>query len=247
MFLLERSRPPLIVDSDLDFLEALVSDPFAELAPPSISTTPLEAQIKLADRARFFSGIFINPKIENQSGLALVREAHALRTGTPIYLLCGQNEKPSLRAPELKALGVHQVLRKPIKYSDLVGLVAPLITMLDAEQFLAKARQSRRQVDVQLTAEDAHFVPIHAESFLSGRKTFFDVYVRLKDGRYVKTLAAGDAISGERLLKLVRKGFLQFYIRKDALETCVNYAALLGSSSRSETTVGATRDVGACT
>lgn len=243
MFLFEKSRPPLIIDSDLGFLEAIISDPFAELAPPSISTNPLEAQIKLADRAHFYSGIFINPKMSEPNGAELIRDAYALRAGTPIYLLCDENEKVQLQESELKALGVHQILRKPMRYSDVIGLVAPLITMFDVEQALAKARQSKRQVSIEMSAEDAHFVPIHAENFLSGRKTFFDIYVRLKDGRYMKTLAAGDAFSGERLLKFVKKGFLQFYIRRETLENYLSYATLLNSSASSVAITGAGRDV----
>lgn len=230
MFLIEKSRPLLIVDSDPNFLQDLHADPCASLASPLVTRNAREAQAQLADRSQVFSGIFINPKSCEAGGLSIVHAAHSLRAGTPVYFLCDKGDAAPVGEHALKSVAVHQVVRKPVRYSDLIGLVAPLISMFDVEKALTEARRNTDPVESEISAQDTEFVPVLAENFLSGRKTFFDIYVRLKRGRYVKILAAGDAFSGERLLRYVQKGVLHFYLRKDAQESYLDFCSQLSTA-----------------
>jgi hypothetical protein len=69
-----QARPPLIVDSDVPFLDTIRNDPRAARHPPVIATTAREAQLQLANPKLGLAGVFVSLKLEN--GLSVVRAAH---------------------------------------------------------------------------------------------------------------------------------------------------------------------------
>ena len=77
---------------------------------------------------------------------------------------------------------------------------------------------------------DEAYVAIRAQDFLSGSKSFFDVFVRLDSGRYLKLLVAGDNFTPERLDGYLQKGVVYFYIRKEAHEQYIKYCATLSTA-----------------
>ena len=77
---------------------------------------------------------------------------------------------------------------------------------------------------------DDAYVSIRAQDFLAGSKSFFDVYVRLASGKYLKLLQAGDSFTPDRLDNYIQKGVTHFYIRKEAHEEYVKYCSTLSSA-----------------
>lgn len=212
---------PLIIEQDAKVIERLQDCFHARVLPPKIAVNAADAEIKLRDRGEEYSGIFISSDIPEF--FSVIQLAHSERPGTPIFILT--DEKSAIADHNLAELGIHQTIKKPVTYSELLTIASPLITMFEAEKALIEARKNRDPIDFDLTKEDADFTPILAERFLSGRKSFFDVYVRLKSGSYVRLLKAGDAFSGDRLHKYVQKGMLHFYIRKEAQESYLGNSA----------------------
>ena len=228
MLQLESRLPALVVDPDPEFLKWLQSDPCTVLAPPVVAQSGKEAQSILADRGRRYSGIFVNPNIADPGGLSVLRCAHIHHIGTPLFLLC-DGDSP-YNNQELKRLAVHQALRKPLSYAELLALVAPIIPTFDATTTLAQAALNTDRLDVELSLGDEQFNPIRIESFLSGHTSFFDVYIRLTNGRYLKILQAADAFSEERVTNYIKKGVRVFFIRKDAHASYVAYCDHLSTA-----------------
>jgi putative nucleotidyltransferase with HDIG domain len=74
---------------------------------------------------------------------------------------------------------------------------------------------------------DEDFVPIRAQNFLSGSKAFFDVFVRLSSGKYLKLLQAGDNFTPDRLDNYLQKGVTHFHIYKSSHDQYIKYCSRL--------------------
>jgi response regulator RpfG family c-di-GMP phosphodiesterase len=85
-------------------------------------------------------------------------------------------------------------------------------------------------LDTELELPATEFSAIHAANFVSGHKSFFDLYVRLPTGRYVKILKAGDAFEAERVRGYLERGVRSFFIRKEAQASYVAYCDHLASA-----------------
>ncbi|MBI3542858.1 MAG: HD domain-containing protein [Deltaproteobacteria bacterium] len=216
MLQLDGRLPTLVIDPDAEFLEWLKKDPATSLAPPVTAMTGKEAQAILADRSRRYAGIFVNPKIEHPGGLSVIRCAHLHHVGTPLFVI-HDGDEPPFPAGELKRLAVQQALKKPLTYAEILAIVAPIVPEFSAAASITHAaRTNADALDEESRAVETEFSPIHIENFLSGHKSFFDVYVRLASGRFVKVLQAGDNFSEERVSSYLKKGVTSFHIRKDA-------------------------------
>jgi putative nucleotidyltransferase with HDIG domain len=75
--------------------------------------------------------------------------------------------------------------------------------------------------------DGSSFISVCAEDFLSGSTAYFDVYIQLSSGRYLKLLHAGDAFSSDRLESYIKKGVTHFYIRKEVQEQFLSYCGHL--------------------
>jgi HD-GYP domain-containing protein (c-di-GMP phosphodiesterase class II) len=74
-----------------------------------------------------------------------------------------------------------------------------------------------------LDRSDEAFIPARAECFMSGEPCFFDVYVRLRPGRFVMLLKAGTVFAEERLVAYLKRGVHTFFLRKEAQEAFMAY------------------------
>lgn len=212
---------PLVIDSDLAFLEKIKADPQYAINPPILALSGREALEKLADPNLHFSGIFISSKIKEPSAIGLIRTAHLKRLGTPLYLITDDLRNNPAEASTEK-LAIQQTLTKPIQYTELVKLITPLLQNFDSAEALQIA--SRANItDERTTVGDERFIPVFARNFLSGSKSFFDLYIRLTSGRTIMIQRAGDTFEPDRLAAYLRKGIQQFYILKEAQEQYVKY------------------------
>ncbi|MEW6055239.1 MAG: HD domain-containing phosphohydrolase [Bdellovibrionota bacterium] len=239
MYLIDKAYRPLVIDPDSEFLESLRRDPYATLTPPAFAQTGRDAQIKLCDRSEWYSGIFVNPKVSYPGGLSVIRCAHQHRIGTPLYLISDSEEIP-FSEQSLKRLAIQRLLKKPLKYSEMVALVAPVIQALDVPGLISQAKRSEDPINQEFSANDVDFAAILAANFFSGRQSFFDLYLRLRSGKYIKILQAGDSFSGERLVNYLKKGVTHFYLRKEMQASYLNYCDHLSSALTDSTKIPAT-------
>lgn len=221
--------PVLIVDPDPKFLETLRNDPQANILPPVLAQTGYEAERLLNATDRMFSGIFINPVVQDPDGLNVIRFAHLKKAGTPIYLI-RDDEDFEIKDEFLERLAIQEVIRKPVSYEQILKLITPIVEGFDADAALRQSQKNADHLGEETDASDSRFIPILSHNFLSGRKNFFNVYVRLSSGRYVKILNAGDTFSPERLSMYLKKGVDTFYLHKEMQATYLAYCDHLSSS-----------------
>jgi hypothetical protein len=101
--------------------------------------------------------------------------------------------------------------------------VAPLTLSFDAKSALDRAKTNQDALGSELDVGDSEFTAIHAENFMSGNQSLFDVYVQISKGKYLKLLQAGDVFTIDRLETYLKKGILYFYIKKEVQESYLKY------------------------
>jgi response regulator RpfG family c-di-GMP phosphodiesterase len=210
-----KNRAILIIDPD--------SAPDASLDDPRFQRahSGKDAHEVLADLERPLSAIFVNPKVASPNGIHVIRFAHQYRPAVPIFMIHDGPVAP-FNAQELAYLGVRQALRKPVSADELLRLATPL--KIADESALADEGDTGLPSD-----EDRDYFSIRAEEFLSGNSSYFDLFVRLPSGRYVKVLNAGDGFSSERMIAYLKKGLTRFYVRREAQERYLAYCDELAS------------------
>lgn len=159
----------------------------------------------------YFSAIFLNHEVK--TCLNLIKRMHEKRAGTPIYVF--EDEKHGHMNLESEKLAIHEKLKKPVDIGNILKLITPIIDDIEAI----------RTDDGGVTCEDYIAVPI--ENYLCGSKSFFDLFIRLSSGKYIKLLNKGDQFSIERLSPYLNKGVDRFYLRKDSLDEYVGYCDLI--------------------
>ncbi|MBI4925961.1 MAG: HD domain-containing protein [Bdellovibrio sp.] len=213
----------LIVDQDKKFLETIQQEHYSRQFKIKFAETGKEAQLFISAKKETLYGIFVNPQIASPSGLSVIKSALIHRPITPIYMLMDKETKLDLSHSELKKIGVRSVLQKPIQLKDMVELLSPILIHFDSKAAIESAKNNRDQIGQEVLTSDPNFTPIRADDFLSGSKSFFDVYVRLSSGRYIKLLQAGDAFTPERLTTYLNKGITYFYIKKEIQQVYLKY------------------------
>ena len=212
----------LIVDSDINFLNTLKAHPKASVLPVLVTSDWKKAQLSLADSNQNFSAVFIDPKLKSGYAYSVIRFAHRFRPTTPIFLI-HNGEETGLSKKDLHHLGVHDFVKKEEDVSIFFELPKSGATQFDPETALKLSKMIAEEVEEELVADHTAFVPILAQNFLAGSTSYFDIYVRLGSGRYLKILKLGDSFSHERLTNYLKKGVQFFYLRKEAQELYIGY------------------------
>lgn len=212
----------LIIDSDTQYLKKISEDDSIAngeaITAPSVDTA-LDA---MKDSSRTIAGIFLNANIPGGGSIGLIRNAHKLRPTVPIFLMYEGMKKP-FSAEELTRVAVHDGIPKPAKFVEMKKLIAPLPLSGKA----AKVREGEQTASLKTSPEDLNFVSVSIDSFYVEAKSFFDVYVRLESGKYLKILEAGTSFSADRLDGYAKKDVRKFYISKFAIERCINHCDLI--------------------
>lgn len=227
----QNHRPSiLIVDPDLQFFDFLKKEHHSNCFNLKFASTGKDAQSQIASKAEPFYGIFINPEVTTPSGLSVVRCAFLHRPVTPIYMLLNKDTPLGLTPKDVKRLGVRDLIQKPLGLQEIVALVSPILDQFDAERILKNTPHHSDQINEEVQSEDNTLIPIRAVDFISGTKSFFDVYVKLASGRYLKLLQAGDSFTAERIETFLKKGVLHFFIRAEVQKNYLQYCDYLTSA-----------------
>ena len=180
-----------------------------------------EAQLFIAERKNFISGVVIDSESFPPYGIPLIKFSKSHRPATPIYVMLREQEKEP-EPDALKGLHIAGLLRKPLDRQDVISKIFPY-SYFEMERALEVAKADPAPVNASVSAEDKDMHPIQAKDFLCGSKSFFDVYVRIGSGRFVKLLKAGDAFDADRVKDYIAKGVTHFFVKSDAQEIFLQY------------------------
>jgi len=179
------------------------------------------AQIKIADMGIFLSAICLNTKICDSNVVPLVRFAKMHRPASPIYLMADQADM--VPTPEFQdGLHVQKCFVKPLNLTELINSIFPY-TYFEMGKLMELAKSDHAQADTTVDKNDEEMHPISARDFISGSKSFFDVFVHLSSGKYLKILKAGDQFDASRVKSYIEKGVTHFYMKREVQELFLQY------------------------
>ncbi len=211
----------LIIDPDMDFYESLKGDPLYKDIPFTHVNSGSEAQKLLKEEKDRFNSCLISPEVTNPSGAAVVRFSLSFQPTLPIYIIESLNTELD-ETIDTNKLGIQGKISKPFNLKILKEKLGPVIDFLDTESIM-KNVSTVDKVGEELENTDIEFRPIKAELFVSGSKSLFDIYVRLRKEKFIKIVQGGDVFDVERVIDYLKKGITHFFIRKEALESYVQY------------------------
>lgn len=206
------------MSASVPYRSILVVDPdsFPDLGQGVIHCkTGKEALDAISSPSSAIAGIFVNPRVVSPNGLTVIRYAHQFKPGVPLFILY-DTKLPPFTDHELNQLGVIEAIAKPVGLGELALRVVPLLW---DPSWLAREGDP----DGGGHSGDADFFAVRSDTFLSGAKSCFDVYVRLNAGKYVKVLAEGDSFTSERIASYLSKGVARFYLEKKSRDRFLGF------------------------
>ena len=219
----------LFVDPDEDFNDRLMKDRKAALVPPIIVTIGSEAMEILINHDIELCAVYVNQHVVAPDSYSVIRKARQLRPTMPIYLTYNGDNCP-IDAEALRKLGVTEAIPRTFGYEEIARKFFEPSKLFEASDALAKAHHDATPQGHEHEGSDDDFMPIRADTFMSGSKSLFDVFIRLHAGKYLKILKANDDFSSDRLESYLKKGVTNFYIHTVSKEDYLAYSQKLGAA-----------------
>lgn len=190
----------LLVDPDEEWLVKAEELFKKHLYKVDTVTNGKDAQIKMMND-RYFA-VIINYATQNHSASQVLkfmkRMVHDYDPRKVVILesddLGDDDDRTDYR---LKKEGVDEVMIKPFELDQLITVLEGHQGISDIVNNLPKRKGQSDEQEVELS--DENFTKIKIGDFYSLKAVLYDIYIRLKSGRYVKILHAGDEFSRERL------------------------------------------------
>ena len=217
-----KPKPILIADPDPEFFQKLKDDPLSENLTLTYVDSGGEAQTTIIENRNEFSAVVVSPDISTPSGVSVVKCSMMYQPMVPVYMTNSFRSEVD-EAIDHDRLGISKVLAKPFGMKEIMEELGPALKLFDASSALEVSKNNKDEIGADVEDKDGAFRPIKAELFVSGKKSLFDVYVKLRADKYVKILQAGDDFDFDRLMVYLNRGVNYFYIRKEAQENYVNY------------------------
>lgn len=203
----------LVCDPDTKFLDQAVKDLLGTVNLTVASDVMVAKRIS-SDTKKRFSALCVNASLEDPFALPLVRHFKAYRPATPIFMMV-EKGKTFLSQEEQKRLHIEDAIEKPISPRDLIKKIIP-VTFFEAEKLAQINAENSLDSGAEIDANMKAMHPISAESFLCGRTSFFDIYIKLGESRFLLLLKAGEAFDFSRIENYLKRGVKHFYIKREA-------------------------------
>ncbi|MGE4232363.1 MAG: HD-GYP domain-containing protein [Bacteriovoracia bacterium] len=230
-----QSRSILVADHEGSFVNKLLEDSAKTNIPLKIAGSVKEAQLCLSDKNVQFTAVLANQKLPEPGVISLVKFSKFTRPLTPVYLL--YQEKSDFTPEIIQKLHIDAIFKKPMSYLEIINAVAPALTGFDSAKALQNAAQNTEALDKEFEAKDTEFLSVRSTDFIAGKKTYFDLYIQLKSGRFVRILKAGDNFAPERLSHYIDSGVDFFYLKRSAQEDYMKFCDQMASDLLNSTSV----------
>ena len=140
-------------------------------------------------------------------------------------ILTVQNKKRlidlDLDQKELRRLGVYDILIRPHSNE---AVLASIMSSLQYEAWKNISQNQKKHEEKIEELNDSNFTMISIESFYSRNTMIFDIYIKIKNGKYLKILHIGDHFDRKRLLHYVQdKNLTHLYFKTSERMTYINF------------------------
>jgi HD-GYP domain-containing protein (c-di-GMP phosphodiesterase class II) len=215
----------LFVDSDPGFAQTLLADRKAAIVPPLFAETGASAIELLGDPTIELAALFVSDDVQGPDALSVIRRAKQLRPTLPVTLVY-PGEACTIDPHILDKLGC-ETIHRGFTYGQMARRYFPPEALFEPSDALDKSAHDPAPLGHERDHDPEEFLPIRADSFLSGKKAFFDLYVKLGSGKLLKILKAGDDFTRDRLEHYLSKGVEHFYIHKETQQDYLAYSGKL--------------------
>lgn len=179
---------------------------------------------KIASEARFFAAV-VNYRLQNHSGMQVLKFIRSKQAAKKVVFLVPSPEELAelgMSKEKMEQLGGVSVLFGEQTWESIQEEIEGYQGLSAIINQLPKRAKPGEEEEVSVIEED--FTKVKIDSFYSFNAALFDVYIRLRPGKFLKILHAGDELSQERVdrykndkgvnhlyfLKTDRKKYLQF-------------------------------------
>ncbi len=200
----------LLVDQNRDFTNAIQDEGDARYPLVFASTLTQAMTLLRHDEARI-SIAFVSTSVPPANGLDVVREIRQLRPSLPIILV-DHYDFPRATPAQAEGLGCLALLLKPTKAEDLFS---PVLKRLEEQTTWKGVAATADQKEVTLDKEDGKYLAVSAKDYLLTPKSFFNLFIRLSKGKFVKVLNAGEEVERGFLERYLGKGITHFYVMEE--------------------------------
>ena len=221
---------PLFIDGD-PFYKTSIENSFKEkkLDKPIFVKNTTEAKFAVVHPDKSYSAIFIDMCFPGTiSGIKLVHLVKEHHPMTPLFII---SDDDSISKDDMKKLAIQGSIKRPKSFENLLK-EAPFIeeNNIKNQNNRSNVTQESYESEVESEEDDSFYKRVNIEDFLSSQESFFDVYVCLNSGKYLKVLNVGEVFAKERVQKYMEKNVKYFYLRKENHKKCLDYCDQLAQS-----------------
>ncbi len=147
-------------------------------------------------------------------GLELLKYVQIARPQLPVVLMTGFTQ--IMETKEAFALGARAFLAKPFQRDELMAA-------------LAEACETGPKKNIESIAPKVEDVPVESycripiDEFLAGNTIKFEIYVCIKDDKYIKIAHTGENIAMEKIHAFKSKGVNFLYVKKEDFARYVGF------------------------
>ena len=218
----EEKKSVLIADPDLTIYDKFKNDPLWSKVNFVFADTGAQAQSLIKENKNEYCAVLVSPELRQPDGISVIKFSLTYQPTKPVYLIESMRSELIEDYTE-EELGVRGSFAKPFMPADLAHKLGPALEVFDLGAALEISQSNSDKLNEELEETDPNFRQIKAELFISGSKSLFDVYVKIRKDKFIKILQGGDVFDVSRVMEYIKKGVVNFYIRKEALESYVGY------------------------
>ncbi|MBY0515785.1 MAG: HD domain-containing protein [Bacteriovoracaceae bacterium] len=199
----------LLIERDSFFLDRIQNEkseiPFLTVRSPREGITVLS-------RPQYrIKAIFVSTSFGIMESKKLLSDVRAINEEIPVIYLCHHSH---LAIPLDNDAAKNQVfqIENPERKSDLIHKLKELFPNQFNWQGIEASPEEKGQ-ELQLKEED--FIGVKTEDFLLTSKSFFNVFLKMPSGKFVKILHAGDPLDSGLLEKYEEKNVTELWIKEE--------------------------------
>ncbi len=215
----------LIADPDASFYDRFKKDPAASLFSFQVVKDGVEAEKAIREKCNQFAAVIVSPDIMAPSGVRVVKHSLMYQPSIPVVMLESMSVEMD-QAVDAKSLGISRLMAKPFGVKEIQEIVGTSLQIPDE----GKDDSLDDDFDRKAEVPEQIYRSIRADLFIPGSKSLFDIYVKLREEKYIKLFQAGDKFELDRFMEYINKGVKHFYILKEAQEEYIVYCDIIAKA-----------------
>jgi response regulator RpfG family c-di-GMP phosphodiesterase len=221
----------LVVDNDREWQSACQKFLEDNLYEVKVCDNGKSAQLALYNDSYF--AVILNLDVKNHSGLEVLKFIKKTKPGQKVIVVVNDEKKleeDELGIDQLVKKGATEVLVKPFEMENIRDALEGQQGISDMIQTISMTGIVRDEEEVDV--KDDEFCEIKIDEFYSSKAVLFDIFIKLKKGKYVKILHCGDNFSKERVDKYKNEKKVEFfYYHKSDRRKYVQYLNFLAGKA----------------